>query len=68
VEQNISVRELPDLVLYDGIIPNSGMDFQIEVDMRDSRVKRVQFISDDTGCKVADELIQYFELKNFILN
>jgi hypothetical protein len=59
---------LPDLLLYDGLIQNSGKDFQIEVDMRDSRVKRVQFISDDTGCKVSDELIQFFEIENITLN
>jgi hypothetical protein len=68
VEQNVSVRVLPDLLLYDGLIQNSGKDFQIEVDMRDSRVKRVQFISDDTGCKVSDELIQFFEIENITLN
>jgi hypothetical protein len=68
VEQNISVRVLPDLLLYDGIIPNSGMDFQIEVDIRDSRVKRVQFISDEIGCKVSDDFTQFFELENITLN
>ena len=68
VEQNISVRVLPDLLLYDGIIPNSGMDFQIEVDIRDSRVKRVQFISDEIGCKVSDDFTQFFELEDITLN
>jgi len=67
-EQNVSIRVLPDLLLFDGIIPNSGMDFQIEIDMRDSRVKRVQFISDEIGCKVSNDLTQFFELDNFILN
>jgi hypothetical protein len=68
VEQNISVRVLPDLLLYDGIIPNSGMDFQIEVDMRDSRVKRVQFISDEIGCKVSDDFTHFFEIESITLN
>lgn len=67
-EQNISVRILPDLLLYDGLIQNSGKDFQIEVDLRESRVKRVQFISDEIGCKVSDDFTQFFELENFILN
>jgi hypothetical protein len=67
-EQNVSIRVLPDLLLFDGIIPNSGMDFQIEINMRDSRVKRVQFISDEIGCKVSNDLTQFFELDNFILN
>jgi hypothetical protein len=67
-EQNISVRILPDLLLYDGLIQNSGKDFQIEVDLRESRVKRVQFISDEIGCKVFDDFTQFFELEYFILN
>ena len=66
--QNISIKVIPDLDLFSGIIANSGEKFEVEVDMRNSRVKRLQFISDDKSCENSVNNPYYFELDGFKLN
>ena len=65
--QDISIKVIPDLDLFNGIIENSGEKFEVEVDMRNSRVKRLQFISDNSSCIISASKLYFFELKDLSL-
>lgn len=64
-QQDLRISEDGNIDLYQGTISRTGMNFEFELDFKDSIVKRLELITKSDFCKLEnDPRTLYFEIKN----